>query len=319
MGIIDSLSAGYRFLGRRVEVLLVPILLDLLLWLGPRLSIAPLLHQVADFYANAASMEGMPTDMVEMSRQVSELLTVAGDNSNLLDGLANTSILHVPSLLVTAGSPGATILPIAHPLAAAALFGSFGMLGLLIGVVYMNLLAAHLPIGGGPKPLGLSEFIATVARHWLMMVLYVLLIIAGVIAISIPTVLVAALFSLISPTLSTLFAVLLVAAFSVILFYLYFVTAAIILDNLPVHQAIARSFVLVRANFWSTLGFVLIYNVITVGFTLLMARLLTIAPVGAVVAIAVNAYIGSGLTMALLVFYRTRLLKYEEQIRLPSR
>jgi hypothetical protein len=261
----------------------------------------------------------MSPDMVEMSRQASELLAVAGDNSNLLNGLANTSLLYVPSLLVTAGSPGVMTLPVAHPLAAAALFGSFGMLGLLIGVVYMNLLAVHLPIGGGPKPLGLGEFIATALRHWLMMVLYVLLIIAGVIAISIPTLLVAAIFSLISPALSTLFAVLLVAAFSVILFYLYFVTAAIILDNLPVHQAIVRSFVLVRANFWSTLGFVLIYNVITVGFTLLMAQLLTIAPVGALVAIAVNAYIGSGLTMALLVFYRTRLLKYEEQTRLPSR
>ena len=76
---------------------------------------------------------------------------------------------------------------------------------------------------------------------------------------------------------------------------------------------------LVRSNFWSTLGFVLLYNVITLGFTLLMARLLTVAPVAALAAIVVNAYIGSGLTMALLVFYRTRLLKYEEQTRLPSR
>ena len=143
VGIIDSLSAGYRFLGRRVEVLLIPILLDLLLWLGPRLSVAPIFQQIADFYRNAATMEGMPADMVEMSRQVSELLTTAGDNSNLLDGLANTSLLHVPSLLVAAGSQGSMTLSIAHPLAAAALFGSFGLLGLLIGVVYMNLLAAH--------------------------------------------------------------------------------------------------------------------------------------------------------------------------------
>jgi hypothetical protein len=86
-----------------------------------------------------------------------------------------------------------------------------------------------------------------------------------------------------------------------------------------VHQAIARSVVLVRNNFWATLGFILLYNVITLGFSLIMARLATATPAAALIAIVINAYIGSGLAMALLVFYRTRLLKYEEQTRLSHR
>ncbi len=101
MGVIDSLSAGYRFLGRRLELLLVPVLLDLLLWLAPRLSIAPLLRQVAAFYASATTLEGLPADMAALSRQVSEQLAAGGQRSNLLEMLVNSSLLHVPSLLAT--------------------------------------------------------------------------------------------------------------------------------------------------------------------------------------------------------------------------
>jgi uncharacterized membrane protein len=35
-------------------------------------------------------------------------------------------------------------------------------------------------------------------------------------------------------------------------------------------------------------------------------------PLGTIAAILIYAYIGSGLTMGLLVFYRTRILKHEE-------
>jgi hypothetical protein len=104
---------------------------------------------------------------------------------------------------------------------------------------------------------------------------------------------------------------LLSGVFLVLLFYLYFVTAAVIMDNLPVHRAIAQSFVLVRSNFWATLGFVLLYNVITLGFAFIMASLAEVTPVGTIAAILIYAYIGSGLAMGLLVFYRSRILKQE--------
>ena len=70
LGVIDSLSAGYRFLGRRLELLLIPVALDILLWLGPRFSVAPLSERLAGFYAEAARMEGVPPDMAAMTAQV---------------------------------------------------------------------------------------------------------------------------------------------------------------------------------------------------------------------------------------------------------
>jgi hypothetical protein len=311
VGVIDSLSAGYRFLGKRLELLLVPVLLDLLLWLAPRMSIAPLASRFAGLYSKAAGMEEMPGEMAEVSRQVADILAQAGENSNLLKLLVNSSLFHVPSLLATLGPTQGRILEIANPLAAFALVGGLSLVGLLFGVIYMNLLARTLPIGSGPKPLGLGDFLRTVMRHWLMVLLYLVMLTVLLVAGAVPAILASAVLSLLNPALGTIFVVLLSGAILVIFFYLYFVTAALVLDNLPVHLAMAQSFVLVRNNFWATLGFVALYYMISAGVALLMGRLTAWAPVGAIAAIGVHAYIGSGLAMALLVFYRTRILRTE--------
>lgn len=317
LGVIESISAGYRLLGRRIELLLAPILLDLLLWLGPQLSVAPLFERVAKFYTEASSMDGMPAEMADMSRQVADQVALLGDNSNLLSGLVNSSLMGVPSLIATITSLGhGTIHEIDNPFVAVLLFSGFGILGLLIGVVYLNLMARILPIGNHPRPLNAAEFGKLVLRHWGMAMLYIVFLFVLLIAASVPVALATALLSFVSPALGSLFVVILSGAVLVLLFYLYFVIAAIIVDNLPVHRAIAQSFVIVRNNFWSTLGFVVIFKVITLGIALLIAEVATISQLGMISAILINAYIGSGLAMAYMVFYRSRMVKQEELERL---
>jgi hypothetical protein len=111
-----------------------------------------------------------------------------------------------------------------------------------------------------------------------------------------------------SPALGSA-AVLLLSGLSIVFFfYLYFVTAGLVLDNLPVSQAVVRSVLLVRHNFWATLGFVLVTSVISMGMGLLLAPLATGASLGMVIAALVNAFLGTGIALALLFFYRTRLL-----------
>ena len=81
------------------------------------------------------------------------------------------------------------------------------------------------------------------------------------------------------------------------------------LDKLSIREGIAHSVMLVRNNFGATLFFILLTNLIAVGFSIILSSIGRAAPVGTVTAILVNAYIGTGLAMALLVFYRTRWLK----------
>ena len=310
MGVIESLSAGYRFLGRRLELLLIPVALDILLWLGPRFSVAPLSDQLAGFYAQAATMEGVPPDMAAMTAQVSEVLAEAGQHSNLLEILVSSSLLHVPSLLTTIGPVAEDrVLEIGNPLMAAGMAGALGLVGLLLGVVYMNLLARRLPLGSASKPATVAEFARAVLRHWLMVVLFILMMFVLLVAGAVPVVLGTALLTFLNPALGMLFMFLFSGAVMVLFFYLYFVVVALVMDNLPLHMAVAQSFALVRKNFWATMGFIVLTTVITVGMALIMRQLTEIAPVGIALAIVVNAYIGSGLAMALLVFYRTRILQ----------
>jgi hypothetical protein len=259
-------------------------------------------------------MDGMPTDMLAASSQLSELLDRTGETSNLFSLLVNSSLLHVPSLLASINPIGEDVVrQVENPLIAILIYVGFSLLGVLVGVVYMNMLASALPLGGAPKLMRLSEFVGAVLRHWMMVLLYVVLLILALLIGSIPIALAIALLSMISSFLGPIILLLLSGTLLVVFFYLYFVTAAMVLDNLPVHRAIAQSFVVVRANFWATLGFVVLYNVITIGFALLMTSLARLTPVATLAAILLYAYIGSGLTMALLVFYRTRILKHEEQ------
>lgn len=314
MGVIDSLSAGYRFLGRRLDLLLVPILLDLLFWLGPRLSIAPLFQQAAAFYTQASALEGIPPDVVRMSQQMATNLTQLGEQSNLLGVLANSSLLHVPSLLAGSRPISEEVIIIESPLAALLLLVAFSLLGILLGVIYMNMLARTLPIGDGPKAANAGEFLGLVLRHWVLVLLYVVLVMVALMVGSIPITLIVTLLSLLNPVIGSLILMLFFGTLLVLLFYLYFVTAALIMDNLSVWRAIVQSFVLIRNNFWATLGFVVLTTVIGLGFAFIMASVADMTPVGTVAAILIYAYIGSGLAMALLVFYRTRVLKQDEKL-----
>jgi hypothetical protein len=297
-------------LGRRVELLLVPVLLDLVLWLAPRFSISPLLGRLADFYTSMTAGQELPPEAAEMSLNFAQLLEELGRRYNLLDMLVSSSLLHVPSLLAAIGpiSTGEQVLDVGSVVSALGLSLGFGIVGILVGVIYMNLLAGTLPLGAS-KPVTLPDFARTVVRHWLLVLLYVGALFAILAAGLVPITAGIALLGMLSPALSFMAGWLLAGVVMVLFFYLYFVTAALILDNLPLHTAVAQSFVLVRNNFWAVLGFIILTNLITVGIAMLLAQLTSFEPIGPLAAIAINAYIGTGLTLALLVFYRTRLLK----------
>lgn len=310
LGVIDSLSAGYRLLGRRIEIVLIPILLDLLLWLAPQFSVGPLFAQLAAFYSSAAATPELSSDLGLMADQVAEQLQLLGEQINLLTLLVNSTLLHVPGLLATLGPVGAPLVAqVASWWQAIVLFCGFGSIGLLIGVIYLNLLAVHLPIGGATKAAGLGEFVQTVLRHWFTMMLFVVVVVVLGLSAGVPLSIGIGLLSLISPAVTVLSIPVMGGLMLLFFFYLYFVTAALIVDNLPIHRAIYQSFRLVRDNFWATLGFVILTNLISLGITLLLGRLVTVQPIGLLVAILINAYVGTGLAMALLVFYRTRILR----------
>lgn len=287
--------------------MLLPVLLDLLLWLGPRFSVAPLLDNLAAAYAELAGGEDVTPDLAALVEQLSASIRALGAGSNLLNGLVSSALLHVPSLPLIPLELGGVI-EIASAGEAVVWWLLFGLLGLLLGVFYMTLLARRLPIGSmaGAGP---AQVTVAVLRHWLQVCGFVLLAAIGLFLIYLPISLVVGMITLFSPAFGSALAALAVALTLVVFFYLYFVTAALVMDNAPLPAAIARSMRLVQENFWPTLGFILLSNLITLGIALLLFQLAGATLWSGALAIAINAYIGTGLSMALLVFYRSRLLK----------
>ena len=315
MSIIDSISTGYRFVSQRPGLLLLPLLLDALLWVLPRWSISPLLARLADFYTGLADdpqlAEGSPFDLTQMG----ELLEVVGQTSNLAQFLVNSLLYHVPSLLATL--PG---LKGTHPSvevdsigAAGMLSLLFGLAGLLIGATYMNLLAQNLPIGEAQKALSINILAGRIVRHWLRTIGFLVFVTLGLMMIYIPGVIGVTVLALISPVLGSGALFLFVGLIVVVLLYLYFVTTALVLDDLAIGHAVRRSIHLVRKNFWHTLGFVLLTTLISTGMGLLFRQVTQWHTLGVAFATLGNTFIGTGLAMSLLVFYRTRILAMQQE------
>ncbi len=309
MGVIDCLSAGYRYLGWRFELILIPIVLDLLLWMGPRFNVAPLFDQFAVAYGELAAAEGVTPEIGQMVNQLSDSIRQMGEGSNLLNGLVSGTLLHVPSLPV-AGADWLphTILDINTVGEAATWWLVFTLLGLLIGVIYLTLLARRLPIGSvaGART---GQVAVAVLRHWLQVIGFVIVVALALLILYLPISFVVGLMMLASPAFGSAVAALAGALTLIVFFYLYFVTAALIMDNVPLNVAIMRSMRLVQENFWPTLGFILLSSLIGLGIALLLVQVANIGVWAALAAIVVNAYIGTGLSMALLVFYRSRFIK----------
>lgn len=290
---------------------MIPVLLDLLLWLGPRFSVATLFEQLAVSYRALVGSEEVTPDIAQMVEQLSVSIREAGASSNLLNGLVSSTLLHVPSLPLASAAPVGGVIEVLTAGEALVWWLLFGVLGLLLGVIYLTLLARRLPIGSmaGAKP---AQMAVAIFRHWLQVCGFVILVVLGLGLIYLPISLLVGLIMVFNPAFGSAVAALAGAATLVVFFYLFFVTAALVMDNVSLPAAMLRSLRLVRENFWATLGFILISNLIVLGIALLLMQVAGLAAWGGLAAIVINAYIGTGLSMALLVFYRTRQIKGSE-------
>jgi hypothetical protein len=147
LGVIGCLTAGFEVLSQNLGLMVLPVLLDLLLWLGPQLSVALLVRQFD------ALMMMQPVPDPATARQVEQavqLLNLFGEQFNLLSLLSVLPLLNVPSLLAQR-VPG-----ILSPLGESpvlwvkngfALIG-WGMVlvpvGLVLGFIYLNSLARRV-------------------------------------------------------------------------------------------------------------------------------------------------------------------------------
>jgi len=120
-------------------------------------------------------------------------------------------------------------------------------------------------------------------------------------AVGVPVALVAVLSPATMTFLSVFMTMLAVSAW----FYFFFAIDALFISRVSPWQALRMSLAIVRTYFWSSAGLIGLTLLISNGLNILWAALAAQAW-GLVLGIVGNAYIGSGLAAASMLFYRDR-------------
>jgi len=305
IGPIDALTSGFVLIARRPWAALLPIVIYLFTWLGPRLSIAPLVRQAVDaLQATAALQTGQYAEWVQAQ---AKSLAGLGDQTNLFDLLA----IGVPGLTVAPKGPVVWTLdnvPVAAALAVAILIIGVFLLALYLMMIAQQVRDDRIALGAA-----VGRTVSVVLRLGVLGA-----VVLGIVAlVSLPALFGIGLLSLFSAQGAAVLSSLLiwgcVSVMFWLLFYLYFVMHAIVLDNAGLRQGVSRSVVLVRQNSGSTLGLILLTLLLGIGLSQVWAAIAE-TTLGAVAGILGSAYIATGLVAASLIFYRSRWSILQKQL-----
>ncbi|OGO05039.1 MAG: hypothetical protein A2Y73_02500 [Chloroflexi bacterium RBG_13_56_8] len=307
MGIIDTLTAGFNTVTKRLWLIVVPVMLDLFIWLGPKVSIAPVIEKMVATFRQSAealgSTSGVDPGLAGLSEALIEELQGTIGGINLL-GLLSWGRLGVPSLagiepinvevdrVISISEPGQMVLMQVLIMA----------VGLFIACIFLGTLGHGVVREGSTDWIALSRKIPV---YWLRLV--AILIPLGV------TLFVGVLGGFLLGPFGFFIWVLMLWA----MLYLSFIPQAVVLTEDGPLAVVKRSFSVVRSNFWSSLGLVILINVISAGLSLVWP-LLVVSPVGMLVAILANAYVGTGLTASMFVFFRDRSARQREALQQRS-
>lgn len=298
MNVIDTLTAGFSAANKRLWIIAIPIVVDLFLWLGPKLVAGPSLAGLVE--------TNLPPQYVGYGSGVQQL--VAGFN------LFSVLVLYVPSLIVRMDSIGplASSAPVA-PVDSLGLFMlagvAIGLAGLFLGCIYLGFVAQLVRDG----KTNIQQLAAAVLRYWSRVVLFLLLV-AGALAVSaIPLGIAYLILASISPTAGEFLALLVQIAIIWMVVYLYFAVQAVLLNDVGPIQAMRFSVMVISRNFWASITFMGITFLVTVGLPIVW-EFIAANPAGLLLGIVGNAYIGTGLAVAGFLFYRDRLARVQQAL-----
>ena len=299
---VDTLSAGYGVVNRRPWIVLFPVLLDLFLWFGPQVSVAPLVGQAL---SRSAFQRGLAEADAEAIRRV---ILVAADELNLLALLA-PGWVSMPAIMPQLGG-GRGPFTFAGSWPAALLVGVGALVGgALLGSVYRSIIA-NCVRGDAVAP---ATVPGDALRAWARLLGLAVLLVVGGVVLGVPAAVAVTLLGLVARELGSFGLALLMTVLLWLQLYLFFAPEAIFVSRVGPLQAIRRSVAVVRANFWAALAIAVLITIILLGMGQVWLAASRMAPWGTALSILGNAYIASGLVAASMLFY------YERAAALPSR
>lgn len=302
IGIIASITAGFETVNAQLGLVALPVALDLFLWLGPQLSVRPLVDESLRLLDEVTLGAGGLTPDATLLRQGLEQAALL---FNLFSRLS-TQPLGLPSLLALRGSAltplgQPPVWPISNAGLYLVLFGAFSLVGLLFAALYFGGIAQQVRDGR----LDFGQLGRQAWGNWLRLILFALLAAIAVFVIGGPTVVMASLAGLASPVLEVLISVLGTSLILWLLLFAVYAVHGILLQQRGLFGSLWDSLRLVQASLPQTAGLVgavtLIYYVLGLVWNLARNDSWLM-----VFGIAGHALVSTALIAATFVFYKDR-------------
>ena len=309
-GLIDTLQAGFNAVNRNVWLLVFPIAIDLFLWWGPQPAAGPILErwlaQAPPSQLSAALGQGF-----EENRRASLEQLRRGEGAaryNLLSFLAPPlapPLMGVPVFQPRGEGP---VLPLDSPGSAAAVILAALVLGLTLSTLFYGLLAQGVRDGRA----ALGRFLPDFAQLTLWLVALFLLFVGAVIfAVGPLAALYIATQSMGPQSVASGLASVLAAVFVGVglwaFVYLFFTPHALYVNRVPPLIALQNSIRVVRHNFWSAVGLMLLMLLISIGLSVLWQQLaVSVRTAGVAMGMVGHIYISAGLAAAGMTYYKER-------------
>src|SRR5436190_1271914 len=305
LGVIASIASGFEAVNARLELILLPLALDLFLWLGPHLSIRPMMERSLSLMRMVLAQDPASLKNFETMR---EWLTTFGSEFNLFSILSQPLglPLGLPSLMagrspiaIPGGAP--TTWLIDSPLELILLFGAFGLMGLFLSSLYFGGLAQQVR----EARLDLRQLIQHVWRDWARLTALATVGLVILTVLSLPMIVLSAIAALFGPVAVRIVSVISWMAVVWIILYAGFTPHGIILQRRSLLGALWDSLRLVQWSLPSTASLYILLIVISVGLSWVWnipeanSWYLLIGLVG-------HALVSTALVAATFIYYRDR-------------
>lgn len=294
-GVIDTIGTAFMILNRRPYLALMVVGLDLLLWLGPRISVSEIGRAVNQLLSRPELGGQAPAPVPVLSADFDALVILAS---------------LIPSLVAALG-PDNMALPyqplVLQPMLAASIGIVFSLFlaSIGLGMSYWTILA-HVVRG---ERLRRAQLFRSTLRNTLAMLTYLGLLALAAVGLSF-----LAGFTLFGATLLGLGDIVLVpftiaAVVLTIVFYIgtFFVEDAIVLSGAGPFRAVIYSLGICRIAFWPTMRFIAASLIVQLGLPLAL-RVFTQNAAAVPFALVSHSYVATGLILASLLFYRERIV-----------
>ncbi len=318
MNIIETLSAGMNAVYKQLWLLIVPILVDLFLWMGPQITVEPLLINMANNITTAraeiAAMPNIDQETIESLNALADFTQnmATSETADInIAALVEVFAVRVPMIVVLPSAPENSSSTTTIEIDSQGAFWGICFLLLLIGsaisAMYLTIAAQGIREVDPPKP-----FFHQLRRNWAYMTLIEILIILVIIMVGLPTALIFLVLGMFLPSVISLIVSIMTMTMLWIGFYAVFTLDALFVSDTNPLQALWHSVNIVQRNFWSALGFLILVNVISLGLTVIWNQI-SVNPFGALISIVGSAYVGTGLVLASFIFYRDRFTRWQEE------